>query len=316
MLVLQNVSKHYGRVRAVHDVSLHMRAGVWGVVGPNGAGKSTLLAMLATLTRPTTGRVTWNGVDIHRQPETFRAALGYMPQQFGVYPNLTPVEFLHYMAAVKGMSGRNASRRIDELMTDWNLMPYRTRPLGACSTGIRQRVGIATSLLDNPRVLLIDEPTAGLDPGERIHFRHLLAALPSDRLVVLSTHIVSDIEAMATTIAVLHNGSLLAAATPEQLLAAVEGAVWKVVVSTHDLADAQRKWLISNSARRGDGVHLRVVSRERPARSAQRIAPTLEDAYLFRVRQASDNGVSESNNEEHRDEGRSVSSDTAGRLTP
>lgn len=285
MLVLERVNKQYGRVHAVHDVSLTMHRGVWGLVGPNGAGKSTLLAMLATLTRPTSGTVMWDGVDIHRRPESFRAVLGYMPQHFGVYPNLTPVEFLHYMAAVKGISGRTAEQRIELLMNEWNLMSYRARPLGTCSTGTRQRVGIATALLNDPRILLIDEPTAGLDPEERLRFRHLLADLSGDRLVVLSTHIVSDIEATATNIAVMHGGRLLTAATPESLLHSVEGVVWSAVVSSEDMTDVRRRWLISSSVRRSDGVHLRIVSRERPLPSAHHVPPTLEDAYLFHVQQ-------------------------------
>ena len=174
-----------------------------GLLGPNGAGKSTLMRILATITRPTEGKVTWNGTDLVREPDAVRTVLGYLPQDFGVYPNLNPVEFLDYLAAAKGLDAKLARTRIDELLELVNLNDARKRPLGGFSGGMRQRVGIAQALLNDPRLLIVDEPTAGLDPEERVRFRNLLSELSGERIVILSTHIVSDVEATATDIALI-----------------------------------------------------------------------------------------------------------------
>jgi ABC-2 type transport system ATP-binding protein len=181
-----------------------------GLLGPNGAGKSTLLRILATITQATSGRVLWNGENIADKPEPLRDALGYLPQDFGVYPNLNAIEFLEYLAAVKGIAAAAARKRIAELLDLVNLTAAAKRPLGGYSGGMRQRVGIAQALLNDPLLLIVDEPTAGLDPEERLRFRNLLSELSGERIVILSTHIVSDIEAVASSIAILGQGELLA----------------------------------------------------------------------------------------------------------
>jgi len=280
-LKIENVSKRYrGSVLALSSFSLELKPGVLGLLGPNGAGKSTLMSILATITRATQGRVLWNGVDIARDLDTLRSVLGYLPQDFGVYPNLTAQEFLEYLAAVKGLDSASSARRIRELLELVNLTEARKRPLGGFSGGMKQRVGIAQALLNDPQLLIVDEPTAGLDPEERVRFRNLLSDLSGQRIVILSTHIVSDVEATATDIALIANGSLVAHATPEALLLHVEGKVWEWVVGSAELNAAKQQFLISSTTRRSDGVHVRVLG-DRPPQGAQPVPPNLEDAYLY-----------------------------------
>jgi ABC-2 type transport system ATP-binding protein len=280
-LAIDGVSKQYAKkLWGLRDLRLELGPGVVGLLGPNGAGKSTLMRIIATVTRATEGRVLWNDHDIARSPDTLRAVLGYLPQDFGVYPHLTALEFLEYMAAVKGLDARSAHQRIDELLAVVNLAEARDRSLGGFSGGMKQRVGIAQALLNDPEVLIVDEPTAGLDPEERARFRNLLSELSGERIVIFSTHIVSDIEAIATDIAILSGGRLLAHGAPEDLLSAVEGKVWELVIPSAEMSAAKQKFLISTSVRRTDGVHVRIVAVERPGTGAVPATPTLEDAYL------------------------------------
>ncbi len=280
-LVIEGVSKQYaGKLWGLRDLQMEIGPGVVGLLGPNGAGKSTLMRILATVTRTTEGRVLWNDADIARTPDPLRSVLGYLPQDFGVYPHLTAREFLEYLAAAKGLDAATARRRIDELLGVVNLGDVRDRALGGFSGGMKQRVGIAQALLNDPQLLIVDEPTAGLDPEERVRFRNLLSELSGERIVILSTHIVSDVEAIATDIAILGGGRLLAHAAPEELLRTVEGRVWEWVIPSAELPAARQQFQISGSVRRGDGVHVRVVAAERPGASAIPAAPSLEDAYL------------------------------------
>jgi ABC-2 type transport system ATP-binding protein len=280
-LVIDGVSKQYAKkLWGLRDLRLELGPGVVGLLGPNGAGKSTLMRIIATVTRATEGRVLWNDRDLARSPDTLRAVLGYLPQDFGVYPHLTALEFLDYLAAVKGLDARSARQRIDELLAVVNLAEARDRSLGGFSGGMKQRVGIAQALLNDPEVLIVDEPTAGLDPEERARFRNLLSELSGERIVIFSTHVVSDIEAIATDIAILSGGRLLAHGAPEDLLRAVEGKVWELVIPSAEMSAAKQKFLISTSVRRIDGVHVRIVAAERPGSGAMPAAPTLEDAYL------------------------------------
>lgn len=280
-LTVENLSKNYrGGVQALRSVQLSLKPGVLGLLGPNGAGKSTLMRILATITQPSSGRVLWNDNNIARQPDVLRGVLGYLPQDFGVYPNLSAVEFLDYLAAVKGIPRDAARRRISELLALVNLADAAKRPLGGYSGGMRQRVGIAQALLNDPQLLIVDEPTAGLDPEERVRFRNLLSELSGERIVILSTHIVSDVEAVATDIAILARGQLLAHAAPETLLSQVTGRIWEVVVSSAELPALREKHLVSNTAHRTDGVHARVVANSAPSAAARQLEPSIEDAYL------------------------------------
>jgi ABC-type multidrug transport system ATPase subunit len=287
-LVIDGVSKLYkGDVWGLRGFSLELGPGIMALVGPNGAGKSTLMRILATITKPTEGSVTWNGTDICQSPDELRAVLGYLPQDFGIYPNLNAVEFLEYMAALKGLDGRAARKRIQELLQVVNLFEVRKRPLGGYSGGMKQRVGIAQALLNDPHLLIVDEPTAGLDPEARVHFRNLLSDLAGERIVLLSTHIVSDAEATATEIAIINQGHLLEQGAPEHLLQAVEGKVWQWVTPSEELTAAKQQYLISTTARRSDGVHVRMVGETPPGADAQSVKPTLEEAYLYFISSAS-----------------------------
>jgi len=278
MLSIESVSKrfrngHYG----VRDLSLTV-SGVVGLLGPNGAGKTTLMQMLATITKPTSGRIVFDGIDAARNPDALRRRLGYLPQDFGVYDNLTAHEFLAYFAALKGVKNRE---RIREMLEAVNLHAVANRAVGGFSGGMKQRLGIAQALINEPDLVIVDEPTAGLDPEERVRFRNVLSEIGQGKLVLLSTHVVSDIEAIANEIAILKGGSLVAFGTPEELLRRTEGNVWEVVLSSRELDAARARLTISGAVRKSDGVHLRLVSSSRPFATATPAEPNLEDAYLF-----------------------------------
>jgi ABC-type multidrug transport system ATPase subunit len=281
-LTLEGVSKLYsGKIWGLKDFTLDVGPGILGLLGPNGAGKSTLMRILATITKPTGGTITWKGTNIVRSPNSVRAVLGYLPQDFGVYPNLNAVEFLEYLAAAKGLDRKTSRQRIEELLAVVNLVEARKRPLAGFSGGMRQRVGIAQALLNDPELLIVDEPTAGLDPEERVRFRNLLSELSGDRIVILSTHIVSDVEACATQIALIARGQLVTCAAPEELLRSVEGKVWERIVPSAELPALRQQYLTSSTMHRSDGVHLRIVAEEAPGAGAMPQPPTLEDAYLY-----------------------------------
>jgi ABC-type multidrug transport system ATPase subunit len=288
-LVITNVSKRYqGNVWGLREFSLSLGPGVVGLLGPNGAGKSTLMRILATIARPTGGTVTWDGTDIARSPDGLRSVLGYLPQDFGVYPHLTPLEFLEYLAAAKGLDGRTARKRIDELLQLVNLFDARHQQLGGFSGGMRQRVGIAQALLNDPRLLIVDEPTAGLDPEERVRFRNLLSDLSGERIVILSTHIVSDVEAVATDIAIIVRGRLVRHAAPEDLLRAVKGQVWEWLIPSSEVPAARTRFRVSATIRKNDGVLIRVLAASAPGPDARPAEPSLEDVYLQAVTASGD----------------------------
>jgi ABC-type multidrug transport system ATPase subunit len=279
---IEGVGKQYkGGNWGLSDFTLDISFGVLGLIGPNGSGKSTLMRILATITKATTGVVLWNGKDIAKTPNDLRNVLGYLPQDFGVYPNLNAVEFLEYMAAIKGLDSKSAKRRIDELLQIVNLVEAARRPLGGFSGGMKQRVGIAQALLNDPQVLIVDEPTVGLDPEERVRFRNLLSDLSGERIVILSTHIVSDVESTATRIALMTKGHLLRECAPEDLLAELEDKVWEWRVTSDELLTLKQRHIVSGTIRRSDGVQVRVVSESQPDPSAHRVPPNLEDAYLY-----------------------------------
>lgn len=281
-LKISQLGKQYRRdFWGLKDFSLEVQPGVLGLLGPNGAGKSTFMRMLATITKPSAGTITWDGTDIAKSPDTLRAVLGYLPQDFGIYPNLNAIEFLEYMAAIKGLDANSARRRIDELLQLVNLVEVAKRPLGGYSGGMKQRVGIAQALLNDPQLLIVDEPTVGLDPEERVRFRNLLSDLSGERIVILSTHIVSDVEATATRIALVNKGSLLREAAPEDLLKELDGMVWEWSVPSAELPALKQQHIVSGTIRRSDGVEVRVISGSRPEAQAQNVTPNLEDAYLY-----------------------------------
>jgi ABC-2 type transport system ATP-binding protein len=281
-LEVHKVSKVYrGGAQVLTDINLDIKPGVLGLLGENGAGKSTLMRILSTITRQTTGEVLWNGIDIGKSPDALRAILGYLPQDFGVYPHLNAVEFLEYMAAVKGVNRKDARSRIEQLLKLVNLYDVRKIPLGRYSGGMRQRVGIAQALLNNPLLLIVDEPTVGLDPVERVRFRNLLSDLSGERIVIFSTHIVSDLEATAEKIAILSHGRLIEQSSPDQLLKLVQGKVWEWTLPASEIHALREQWIVVGTVRTQFGIQARLVADVKPDEEARAVAPGLEDAYLY-----------------------------------
>lgn len=288
-LSIKGIGKQYRNdFWGVKNFNLELEPGVVGLLGENGAGKSTLMRMIATITDPTVGQITWNNVDIKTNPNALRVELGYLPQDFGVYPNLNAVEFLEYIGSIKGVNSKKCKKRIDELLQMVNLAEVKKRPLGGYSGGMRQRIGIAQALINDPKILIVDEPTVGLDPTERVRFRNLLSDLSGERIVIFSTHIVSDVEATASKIAVMSKGRLLSYSEPQDLLKKIEGKVWEILVPDNKLQDIRGKYIISATIRGTKGIQVRIVSDIKPDDDAKLLEPTLEDAYLYSI--ANDKG--------------------------
>lgn len=280
-LKVANLGKRYGNTWALRDVGFTLDSGVVGLLGPNGAGKSTLMRLVTTFVTPTEGTVYWNGTDVFDEPNVIRSAVGYLPQTFGVYPSLTAREFLSYLAGIRGVG--NAGDRINDLLELVNLGDSAYDRLGGFSGGMRQRIGIAQALLSDPDVLVVDEPTVGLDPEERVRFRNVLADLSEERVVVLSTHIVSDIEATASDVALLHDGQLVAHERPSALIERASGTVWEWVVPDSKVRAVKQTHTISTTTRQQDGVRVRAIAKTAPDATAEAVEPTLEDAYLYTI---------------------------------
>lgn len=277
------LGRQYGDTWAVREIDLELDEGIHGLLGPNGAGKSTLLRILTTVDEPTTGTAYWNGMDITKRPSAVRTELGYLPQQFGVYPDLTAEEFLEYIAALRGLDRETADARVDELLSLVNLQQVRGEKLRSFSGGMRQRVGIAQAMVNDPSLLVVDEPTVGLDPEERVRFRNVISSAADDRVVVLSTHIVPDIEATANTVALMNDGGLVTHTDPESIVAATEGKVFEYTAPRAELDAIRRQYHVSSTVQRSDGVKVRVIADDPPSPEAESVTPTLEDAYLDRI---------------------------------
>lgn len=278
MLELRNVSKVFGRdLKAVDGVNLSLSPGLLGLIGHNGAGKTTLMQMIATLTRPTSGEILFDGQDIVRRPDAIRHRLGYLPQDFGIYPNLSALEFMQYFAALKGV--RNP-QRIRDLLELVNLTDHAHRQAASFSGGMRRRLGIAQALLNDPDILVVDEPTAGLDPEERLRFRKLLSDLGMRKLVIMSTHIVSDVENMAGLLAIMRRGQLVACESPEQLLDKARGQVWTASVDPGDYAALSARVQVLQAQRQGQAMQLRIAHPISPCSGAAPVEPSLEEALM------------------------------------
>ncbi|MDX8361706.1 ABC transporter ATP-binding protein [Cytobacillus sp. IB215316] len=280
-LTIEKVTKQFGDKLAVNNVSFELTDGVYGFLGANGAGKTTLMRMLVTLIKPTSGRILLDGKDIEVLDEEYRDVLGYLPQYIGLYKNFSAEKYLMYIAALKGIEKKVAVRKVAELLEVVNLTEHRNRKVGKFSGGMKQRVGIAQALLNDPKVLIVDEPTAGLDPEERIRFRNLLSSISKDRIVLLSTHIVSDIEFIAKEILVLKAGQLIHKEKPEELLEQIKDYVWTINVKEHEVQAFQAKYKVGNIIRQQNEVGIRVISKMKPDERAIKATPNLEDLYLY-----------------------------------
>lgn len=280
-LSFENISKLYGDTVALQQIDLTLGSGVYGLLGPNGAGKTTLMRIMTDLLAPSTGRVLLDGQDIAVMGAAFRKKLGYLPQDFGVYPNFTAEQFLLYIARLKGLSKFEAKRQTDDLLHMVGLEDKKQKKLKGFSGGQRQRVGIAQALLGDPEILVLDEPTAGLDPEERIRFRGIISDLSQQKLVLLSTHIVSDLEAVANEIILLRKGVVLEMQKPASLLEQLNGQVWLVTVPAADEAALTKQYTCSNVMHTDGKSVIRLLSKSAPRPDAVPTAPNMEDLYLY-----------------------------------
>jgi len=278
-LVIDRLTKHYKNKIAVDRVSLTIKQGVYGLLGANGAGKTTLMRMLCGVLKPTSGEVAYNGIDVSM--EDYRDNLGYLPQDFGYYPEFTATEFMHYMASLKGLTKQRAKQKTAELIELVSLTAVAKKKIKTFSGGTKQRLGIAQSLLNNPKILILDEPTAGLDPKERIRFRNLISQLGTDRIVLLSTHIVSDIENIARIVLVMKDGQIIQNGTPDDILTAVQGKVFECVVDNEAAERMSNNYPIINIRQEGDKTFLRLVADKPPYDEAEAVQAALEDLYLY-----------------------------------
>ena len=280
--------KKYKSKVAVNDLSLTLTAGVYGLLGPNGSGKTTLMRMITGILAPTSGKVALNGEDITALGESYRDMLGYLPQEFGFYRGFTGYDTLKYIAALKGLDKKQASRKVEELVEMVGLAADAKRRVSGYSGGMRRRLGIAQALLNDPDILILDEPTSGLDPQERVRFRNMISEISSSRLVLLSTHIVSDVEYIAGQVLLMKEGQLLMMDTPRNIIASAAGCVWTAQVAQEDMAALKQRYLIGNIRNLENGVELRIISDDVPGLPGVAPAePGLEDVYLYHFRQAS-----------------------------
>lgn len=280
-LEFKNVTKQYGEVNAVDRVNCVMEKGVYGLLGVNGAGKTTLMRMLCTIIQPSEGQILWNGEDIWEMGENYRAILGYLPQDFGYYPDLSVYDYMMYISSIKGLKEEFAGKKIKQLLTQVGMEKFSKRKMKNLSGGMVRRVGIAQAMLNNPEILVLDEPTAGLDPNERIRFRNLISELAEDRLVLLSTHIVSDIEYIANGIVLMKDGQFCYTGTAENLLTSMEESVWLCQVPRDKVNSYRKKYLVGNIKTTEDGAELRIISGEKPTDNAIPVEKNLEDAFLL-----------------------------------
>lgn len=281
MLKIENITKKYNNSFALLQVNCELSEGIYGLLGPNGAGKSTLMRILVDVLQTTSGRITYNGADVSTLGESYRDLLGYLPQSFGGYNNFTAEKFLRYVAALKGIEGKDAIVRVDELLELVGLNDVKKKKLRGFSGGMIQRVGIAQALLNDPKVLILDEPTAGLDPSERIRFRGILSELSKDKIIILSTHIVSDIEYVANEVLLLKAGELIKKKPPTALLAELDGKVWSMILTEMDFLQQKDSLKLVNTHHLQDKVEVRVVSAVKPNDNAVAVLPRMEDIYVY-----------------------------------
>ena len=281
---IENLSKTYGRgsVPALSDINLKIRHGTFGLLGPNGAGKTTLIKILSTQMEPTAGKVEIDGWDLHRDRAEVRRRLGYLPQHFGAYPQLSAFEFLDYMGSLGGLHDKRVRReRVEQVLHDVALYEARDRKAGTFSGGMRRRLGIAQAIIADPEFIIVDEPTVGLDPEERIRFRGILSRLSAKRTIIISTHIVGDISSTCEDLAVLRQGQLLFHGAPEDFIAKAEGKTWLLQTDDDAFETIANRFNVTNINADGVGMELRIVGDEAPPPGAEAVPPNLEDAYIY-----------------------------------
>lgn len=279
-LKITRLTKEFQNTNAVDNVSCTLHTGIYGLLGINGAGKTTLMRMIGTLLKPTAGSITWNGKDIFKMDGEYRKLLGYLPQDFGYYPDFTVYDYLMYISSIKGLRPIVAKQRTEFLLEQMGLIKEKKKKMKKLSGGMKRRVGIAQAMLNNPSVLVLDEPTVGLDPNERIRFRNLISELSKERLVLLSTHIVSDIEYIADEILLMKDGKIEKFGTLETLIDSIQEKVWTVTVSKEEVSHYFKAYNVSNVRNVQGGVELRLLSSQKPSENAVLEMATLEDVFL------------------------------------
>ena len=281
-LTLKQITKQFGRKTAVERMNVTLSYGVYGLLGANGAGKTTLMRMVCGVLKPSEGEILMDGRNIWGCGDAYRSLLGYLPQDFGYYPDFTAKEFMYYIAALKGLSDKKARAMTKQLLETVSLSEVANKKIRTFSGGMKQRLGIAQAVINNPKILVLDEPTAGLDPKERVRFRNLIADFSKDRIVILSTHIVSDVEYTADTILMMKSGKLLLRDPANRVTDSMRGKVWKFAVDGRDADRVNERFLVANLHHLGDGdVEVRVISERQPSGEAVPVQPTLEDLYLY-----------------------------------
>lgn len=280
-LRIENLTKQYGTNLAVNNLSLTLTTGVYGLLGANGAGKTTLMRMLCDILAPTSGRIAYDGQSIWESGDRYRSVLGYLPQDFGYYPDFSAFKFLMYMSAIKGLSKGFAKERSLELLEQVGLLQVKDKKIKTFSGGMKQRLGIAQAMLNDPRVLVLDEPTAGLDPKERVRFRNLISTFSRNKIVLLSTHIVSDVEYIAGDILVMKKGQMLHRGRPHEIIRTIDGKVWECRVPNDRAGALIESCNVGNLRAEGEETMLRIISDEKPLEEAQPTTPNLEDLYLY-----------------------------------
>ncbi|WP_100329966.1 ABC transporter ATP-binding protein [Bacillus xiapuensis] len=283
-LEIKSITKGFENTTVLKDISLVLEPGVYGLLGANGSGKTTFMRIICGVMKADKGSIIYNGENTNEKPDFFRAVLGFLPQDFRYYPEFTGLKFLLYMAALKEIDNQKAKEKCNELLHLVGLEDVKNKKIKKYSGGMKQRLGIAQAMINDPKVLILDEPTVGLDPKERVRFRNLISSFSKEKIIILSTHIVSDVEYIADEILMLNHGKIENRGSATELVKEIEGQVWECVVQPAAAREMRTKYVVSNEKHEAEGMTLRIVSKEQPIENAKKVQPTLEDLYLYYIR--------------------------------